>query len=81
MSRGEPHRQADYPGRPLSFYVTLGFFALGVALILMILLTLSGFGGIEPDLSDLEDLGNGGSSALGFAEELADLDVPPENES
>jgi DNA-directed RNA polymerase subunit beta' len=41
--------------------------------------TLSGFGGIEPDLSDLEDLGNGGgSSALGFAEELADLDVPSE---
>ncbi|HEY6397689.1 MAG TPA: DNA-directed RNA polymerase subunit beta', partial [Solirubrobacteraceae bacterium] len=40
--------------------------------------TLSGFGGIEPDLSDLEDLGNGGSAALGFAEELADLDVPTE---
>jgi DNA-directed RNA polymerase subunit beta' len=38
--------------------------------------TLTGFGsGIEPDLSDLEDIGNGASS-LGFAEELADLDVP-----
>ena len=39
--------------------------------------SLSGFaGGLEPDLSDLEDIGNGGSSSLGFAEELADLDVP-----
>ncbi|HEY2006951.1 MAG TPA: DNA-directed RNA polymerase subunit beta', partial [Solirubrobacteraceae bacterium] len=38
--------------------------------------SLSGFGGgIEADISDLENLGNGGSS-LGFAEELADLDVP-----
>ncbi len=38
--------------------------------------SLTGFaGGIEPDLSDLEDIGNGGSS-LGFAEELADLDLP-----
>ncbi len=38
--------------------------------------SLTGFGGgIEPDLSDLENLGNGGSS-LGFAEELADLDLP-----
>src|SRR5947209_7275343 len=38
---------------------------------------LSGFsvGGMEADLSDLEDIGNGASS-LGFAEELADLDVP-----
>src|SRR5204863_8524183 len=36
---------------------------------------LSGFGGgLEPDLSDLENLGNGGSP-LGFAEELADLDL------
>ncbi len=40
--------------------------------------SLSGFGGIEPDLSDLEDIGAGGSS-LGFAEGLADLDLPPEN--
>ena len=39
--------------------------------------SLSGFaGGLEPDLSDLENIGNGGSSSLGFAEELADLDVP-----
>jgi DNA-directed RNA polymerase subunit beta' len=39
--------------------------------------SLSGFsvGGMEADLSDLEDIGNGASS-LGFAEELADLDVP-----
>ena len=38
--------------------------------------SLTGFGGgIEPDLSDLENIGNGGSS-LGFAEELADLDLP-----
>jgi DNA-directed RNA polymerase subunit beta' len=38
--------------------------------------SLTGFGGgIEPDLSDLEDIGQG-SSSLGFAEELADLDVP-----
>jgi DNA-directed RNA polymerase subunit beta' len=36
---------------------------------------LGGFGGLEPDLSDLEDIGNGGSG-LGFVEELADLDVP-----
>ena len=42
--------------------------------------SLTGFGGgIEPDLSDLENIGNGGS-ALGFAEELADLDIPsPDN--
>jgi DNA-directed RNA polymerase subunit beta' len=41
--------------------------------------TLTGFGGgIEADLSDLENIGNGGSS-LGFAEELADLDIPSEN--
>src|SRR5205823_4100792 len=38
--------------------------------------TLQGFGGgIEPDLSDLEDIGTP-SSSLGFAEELADLDMP-----
>ena len=40
--------------------------------------SLSGFGGgIEADLSDLEDIGSGAS--LGFAEELADLDLPLEN--
>jgi DNA-directed RNA polymerase subunit beta' len=38
--------------------------------------TLTGFSsGLEADLSDLEHLADGGSS-LGFAEELADLDVP-----
>jgi DNA-directed RNA polymerase subunit beta' len=38
--------------------------------------SLTGFAsGIEPDLSDLEHIGNGGSG-LGFAEELADLDIP-----
>jgi DNA-directed RNA polymerase subunit beta' len=44
--------------------------------------SLTGFGGgIEPDLSDLEDIGNGASS-LGFAEELAVLDVPhPDGDS
>ena len=37
--------------------------------------SLTGFGGgLEPDLSDLENLGSG--SSLGFAEELADLDLP-----
>jgi DNA-directed RNA polymerase subunit beta' len=41
--------------------------------------SLTGFGGgIEPDLSDLENISGGGSS-LGFAEELADLDLPSEN--
>lgn len=45
MSSGEPRRPVEYSGRPLSFYVTLGFLGLGVGLILMILLTLSGFGG------------------------------------
>ena len=41
--------------------------------------SLTGFGGgIEADLSDLENIGNGGSS-LGFAEELADLDHPSGN--
>jgi DNA-directed RNA polymerase subunit beta' len=43
--------------------------------------SLTGFGGVpEPDLSDLEDIGNGGSS-LGFAEELAGLDLPPDEDS
>ena len=40
--------------------------------------SLTGFGGgIEPDLSDLEEIGRG--SSLGFAEELADLDLAPED--
>ncbi|MCW2953608.1 MAG: DNA-directed polymerase, beta subunit, predominant form, partial [Conexibacter sp.] len=39
---------------------------------------LQGFGpGIEADLADLEEIGNGGGSQ-GFAEELAELDVPDE---
>jgi len=38
--------------------------------------SLSGFGGLEADLSDLEDIGNGGS-VFGFADEFADLDLPP----
>jgi DNA-directed RNA polymerase subunit beta' len=39
--------------------------------------SLTGFasGGIEADLSDLEQIGNG-DSGLGFADELADLDMP-----
>ncbi|MGA9859308.1 MAG: hypothetical protein WBQ18_15695, partial [Solirubrobacteraceae bacterium] len=42
--------------------------------------SLTGFGGgIEADISDLENIGNGGGSALGFAEELADLDIPADN--
>jgi hypothetical protein len=45
MSSGEPRRQSEPVGRPLSFYVTLGFFVVGVSLFLMIVLTLSGFGG------------------------------------
>ncbi|MGB9183368.1 MAG: hypothetical protein WCB67_04820, partial [Solirubrobacteraceae bacterium] len=41
--------------------------------------SLGGFAsGLEPDLSDLENIGNGGSH-MGFAEELADLDVPTDN--
>ncbi len=38
--------------------------------------TLAGFGGLEADLSDLEDIGNG-NSVFGFADEFADLDLPP----
>jgi DNA-directed RNA polymerase subunit beta' len=42
--------------------------------------SLAGFGGgLEPDLSDLENL-SGGGSALGFADELAELDLPPVEE-
>jgi DNA-directed RNA polymerase subunit beta' len=37
--------------------------------------SLGGFGGIEADLSDLEDISGGGSS-YGF-DEFADLDLPP----
>jgi DNA-directed RNA polymerase subunit beta' len=37
--------------------------------------SLTGFGGgLEPDLSDLENIGNG--SSMGFADELAELDLP-----
>jgi DNA-directed RNA polymerase subunit beta' len=40
--------------------------------------SLTGFaGGIEPDLSDLEEIGT--SSSLGFVEELADLDAPSDD--
>ena len=43
--------------------------------------SLTGFGGgLEPDLSDLEDIGRGDSaSSLGFVEELAELDVPADD--
>jgi DNA-directed RNA polymerase subunit beta' len=37
---------------------------------------LTGFGGPEPDLSDLEGIGDGRSSSIGFVDELAELDVP-----
>jgi DNA-directed RNA polymerase subunit beta' len=42
---------------------------------------LQGFGpsGIEADLADLEEIGNGGGSH-GFAEELAELDVPEDRQ-
>jgi DNA-directed RNA polymerase subunit beta' len=38
---------------------------------------LGGFGGLEADLSDLEDIGNGGSSFGGFGDDFSDLDLPP----
>ena len=42
---------------------------------------LTGFSsGLEADLSDLEQLAADGGSVLGFAEELADLDVPIEGD-
>jgi DNA-directed RNA polymerase subunit beta' len=37
---------------------------------------LSGFGGLDQDLLDLEQIGGNGGSGLGFAEELAELDLP-----
>ncbi|MHB8659543.1 MAG: DNA-directed RNA polymerase subunit beta' [Solirubrobacteraceae bacterium] len=43
--------------------------------------SLTGFGGLEPDLSDLEEIGNGSASSLGFAEELVDLDLPADKGS
>jgi DNA-directed RNA polymerase subunit beta' len=43
---------------------------------------LQGFGpGLEADLADLESIGNGGGDTHGFAEELAELDVPDEDSS
>ncbi len=41
---------------------------------------LGGLGGFESDLAALEDIGAGGTDP-GFAEELAELDVPNEDES
>jgi DNA-directed RNA polymerase subunit beta' len=43
--------------------------------------SLQGFGGgLEPDLSDLEEIGRGGGGgSFGFVDELGDLDVPPDN--
>src|SRR5205085_6900756 len=44
--------------------------------------SLTGFpiGGMDQDLADLEHIGGNGGSNLGFAEELADLDVPESEE-
>jgi len=42
--------------------------------------SLTGFGGPEPDIAELENISSGGSS-MGFAEELADLDVPEDGDS
>jgi DNA-directed RNA polymerase subunit beta' len=43
--------------------------------------SLAGFGGgLEPDLSDLENI-SGAGSTLGFADELAELDLPSEDSS
>jgi DNA-directed RNA polymerase subunit beta' len=42
---------------------------------------MGGFGGLDQDLLDLEQIGgNGGGGGLGFAEELAELDLPDEPE-
>jgi DNA-directed RNA polymerase subunit beta' len=38
--------------------------------------SLSGFGDLQADLSDLEEIGNV-SSSFGFVDEFADLDLPP----
>jgi DNA-directed RNA polymerase subunit beta' len=44
--------------------------------------TLHGFGpGIEADLADLEEIGGGNGASHGFAEELAELDVPEDEGS
>ena len=41
---------------------------------------MGGFGSaFNEDIASLEEIGTGGGSAAGFAEELADLDVPPES--
>jgi DNA-directed RNA polymerase subunit beta' len=37
---------------------------------------MTGFGGLDQDLLDLEQIGGNGGSGLGFAEELAELDLP-----
>jgi DNA-directed RNA polymerase subunit beta' len=41
---------------------------------------LTGFAGLEPDLVDLEHIGGNGDAALGFAEELAELDLPDDED-
>jgi DNA-directed RNA polymerase subunit beta' len=38
--------------------------------------SLSGFGDLQADLSDLEEIGNVGNSSFGFVDEFADLDIP-----
>jgi DNA-directed RNA polymerase subunit beta' len=38
---------------------------------------LSGFGGLEADISDLEAIGNGSDSSFGFADDFGDIDLPP----
>ncbi len=43
--------------------------------------TLGGFGGLQADLSDLEELGNVGGSSFGFVDEFADLEIPPAEEN
>ncbi|MBO0767810.1 MAG: DNA-directed RNA polymerase subunit beta', partial [Solirubrobacterales bacterium] len=41
--------------------------------------SLGGFGSVEADISDLEDISSGGSS-FGFADEFADLDIPSDTD-
>src|SRR5579884_4024472 len=41
---------------------------------------MTGFGGLDQDLLDLEQIGGNGGSGLVFAEELAELDLPDEPE-